>query len=979
MTLRPGGFVGRRAELSELCRMLDTTTEGFGGAAFVIGEAGVGKSRLAREVERHAVGAGVPVLRGRGSSIGPLVPFRPLVEALLGVPRRGLLPAAGQFSPTGPVLGPYRPVLGRLIPDWAGDEAASDDSVVVLAEAVLRLLSVIGTDSGVLLVLDDLQDADPETLAVLEYLIDNVDSQATMLLGTFRSDVSAAFDLIGESARRNACQLVRLEPLLAQDVRELATIMLDAQEALPDELVELLWQSCAGNPFIAEEVLDGMVNDSLIALGPSGWQVIGERRPGVPSTVARSISRRTDQLGEQGRSLLSCAAVLGQRFPLSIVQRVTGLDDHSLLSHLRSGVAAQLVVSDTPAPDWYAFRHPLTVEALLAELTPRHLVELSTKAADAIEAVHPELPGQWCQLVASLRLQAGDTHRAARQLTTAGHRALVGGAPGSASALLQRAVGLLDPAREPDALADALEGLIPATAEIGAFDQGLGLDRVVEELAAAGLAPPRLATLHTALARVAYLAGRFEQGVDQVAAARRRLGDEPADEQTAPMETTAAYLALDLHPSYSGDVEELARRAVAAAERVPLPAVACEGWQFLGMLARERDIDEARECLHRAREIAEEHQLRIQRMYVLVRLGGIDWLCEGDSALLERVRQESLDAGSVTLSHSVDAILALHNVLRGEFAAATEAVDECLAAVTRLQAVAVIRYLLMVRAVLHGHQGRRREMEAAIAEFYRHGGAGSQEESLLIGLGQAFCALVEEDRPAARQELDRAAEREPENRSRFYLAGDHGVGLLLDVVDNRAGWPELDTVLLSPAAGFRWNRFFVGLARAVLLGRDGRAGEATAVLDAALADGAAYSLIIHLGLRWVVDEAHRHGWGDPIGWCRRAEDYFHQVSLPGPASACRQLLRDFGAPVRQRRSGIDRVPTELRGFGVTVREFEVFELVARGAGNKAIAGRLHISPRTVEKHVASLIGKTGHIDRSTLGEYAAGVLDHPEG
>jgi DNA-binding NarL/FixJ family response regulator len=79
--------------------------------------------------------------------------------------------------------------------------------------------------------------------------------------------------------------------------------------------------------------------------------------------------------------------------------------------------------------------------------------------------------------------------------------------------------------------------------------------------------------------------------------------------------------------------------------------------------------------------------------------------------------------------------------------------------------------------------------------------------------------------------------------------------------------------------------------------------------------------------------------------------------------------------VQQRRSGIDRVPAALRSLGVTVREFEVFELVAQGAGNKAIAGRLHISPRTAEKHVASLIGKTGQPDRSTLNEFAAAVLE----
>jgi DNA-binding NarL/FixJ family response regulator len=78
--------------------------------------------------------------------------------------------------------------------------------------------------------------------------------------------------------------------------------------------------------------------------------------------------------------------------------------------------------------------------------------------------------------------------------------------------------------------------------------------------------------------------------------------------------------------------------------------------------------------------------------------------------------------------------------------------------------------------------------------------------------------------------------------------------------------------------------------------------------------------------------------------------------------------------VQQRRTGTDRVPGDLRGLGVTVREFEVFELIARRLGNRAVADRLHISPRTVEKHVASLLVKTGQPDRQRLMDFATNRL-----
>jgi DNA-binding NarL/FixJ family response regulator len=130
----------------------------------------------------------------------------------------------------------------------------------------------------------------------------------------------------------------------------------------------------------------------------------------------------------------------------------------------------------------------------------------------------------------------------------------------------------------------------------------------------------------------------------------------------------------------------------------------------------------------------------------------------------------------------------------------------------------------------------------------------------------------------------------------------------------------------------------------------------------------------HLGLRLVAEAAHADGWGEPETWLRQAEEYFHHAGVTAVASACRGLLRRIGVSVRQRRSGLDRVPNRLRHLTVTVREYEVFQLLASRLGNKAIAGRLRISPRTVEKHVASLIAKTAQPDRMSLSEYASAVL-----
>src|SRR5262249_2461946 len=150
--------------------------------------------------------------------------------------------------------------------------------------------------------------------------------------------------------------------------------------------------------------------------------------------------------------------------------------------------------------------HPLTAEALLAGLTPAERAELSGRAADAVTTLHPDLPGDWCQLVASLRLAAGDTALAGQLMAVAGRRALDHGAPGWAGALLEHACRLLAGHPDPLPRAQALEALLVASRETGQIERALRHTATVDELAAAGLPAQRRAALHVGLARVAEMA-----------------------------------------------------------------------------------------------------------------------------------------------------------------------------------------------------------------------------------------------------------------------------------------------------------------------------------------------------------------------------------------------------------------------------------------------------------------------------------------
>ena len=141
---------------------MDDAAKGRGGVVVVIGDAGVGKSRLAREITAAAAARGFLTLAGRAVETTVPVPFRPVAEALIRAARGGL-------APSDPTVADYGPALARLVPDWDGaDRDSAEVTPAVLGEAVVRLLSQDGRRA--ILVLEDLQWADSETLAVVEFL-----------------------------------------------------------------------------------------------------------------------------------------------------------------------------------------------------------------------------------------------------------------------------------------------------------------------------------------------------------------------------------------------------------------------------------------------------------------------------------------------------------------------------------------------------------------------------------------------------------------------------------------------------------------------------------------------------------------------------------------------------------------------------------------------------------------------------------------
>jgi DNA-binding NarL/FixJ family response regulator len=128
-----------------------------------------------------------------------------------------------------------------------------------------------------------------------------------------------------------------------------------------------------------------------------------------------------------------------------------------------------------------------------------------------------------------------------------------------------------------------------------------------------------------------------------------------------------------------------------------------------------------------------------------------------------------------------------------------------------------------------------------------------------------------------------------------------------------------------------------------------------------------------MGRRLIAEAAIRDGWGDPAGWLRDSERFFAQHSYQAVASACRSLLRTCGVRSTTGRGHV-RVPEPFGALGVTEREMDVLALLPDGMSNKEIAARLYLSMKTVEKHVASLMGKLDVHSRAQLAVIATGKV-----
>lgn len=424
-------YVGRERELRALEELADRAAGGEGQFAVVLGEAGVGKSRLLFELQQVAGAAGARVLTGRGDSgrtSTPYLPFIQAIETALSVsPDRSDTTAVhdqvvAAIRNTGGQLEDYVPFLLNLlaIPSTAfpvPQQLQKEDFHASMMEAVTALLTLQARHAPLLLVMEDWHWADDASRQVLHQIADIAPGYRLLVAVSSRPDPTLEWGS-GEHQR-----LIHLGPVGADASFELLKAVLKV-DRITDELAREVLTRAGGNPFFIEEICHSLVEGGIVRCD-SGEAIVADRAgiAHLPDTIQAVVGTRISVLDPVARDVLKVAAVIGTDFPRHILEQLVehGIDFTGSLERLKSaGLIQQTAVVPKPV---FRFRHVLIREVAYDSLLERQRSLLHGAAARAIEADAPERADEQADVLAHHFSLAGEWSSAISYATAAADRA----------------------------------------------------------------------------------------------------------------------------------------------------------------------------------------------------------------------------------------------------------------------------------------------------------------------------------------------------------------------------------------------------------------------------------------------------------------------------------------------------------------------------------------------------------------------------
>jgi ATP/maltotriose-dependent transcriptional regulator MalT len=929
------GFVGRAPELKRLGDALSAAAAGRGSSILISGDAGIGKTRLVSEVAARARAAGGAVLVGRCIDlVGAALPYMPIVESL-----RPLLDAPAERDVR------WRP----------GTTEGEKGSQLRFFEEVLAALERAAAKAPIVLVLEDLHWADSSTLDLLAFLQHAVTETRIVILGTYRSG-----ELRPQHKLRADADVIDLGPLSRDQLERL--LESEAGDPLPADLTSAIHARSEGNPFFAQELL------AAAARGDAQ----------LPHFVRDALLRRVARLDTTARNVLRIAAAARHDVTHELLGAAAALPGDRVLQSLQAAVEEGTLVAGEHGTT-YRFRHALLAEAVYATLLPGEREQVHGRLAAALAtdprllgersaaaelAHHWTMAGRWPEALAASVAAARDAEAVSGLAEALGHleRALdlwerVADAPTVAGvaldAVLARAAELADVTGNAPRAAQLVRLAIEAVGGEDVTRAGLLYERLGTYLLVQGEREPGLAAFFRAVElvprlppspeRVRVLAAlghaltfdkRFAESFD-VCEEAVSVAEAISDERSALR--ARAIAAWDL--VYLGRAEESIERLADARRRIEAHGTARELTHAYLLLC---------DALHVAGRLREAADAALEGIEVARRLGlershgiglGVNaataFVGTGEWDRAEEVLATATRLGGSFWPHRVEMLYAELELARGDLAAARRRLERAAPGATRPFAAAKYAALAAELALAEGRfDDAVRFLDDGL------GLASPDEEPRLYAL--ALRAQAERTQ-LARDRRDRDAAAGARSRAAKLLADARRAAAAAAPIspDARAWLLVAEAEYARPEGGSPqpWHDAAAAfdLRERPYVAACCRWREAEAQVAAGAARNAAAA-----PARSAYDVARR----------LRARPLQRQLEL----LAQRARLYIAEPSESDHAEALSLLMSEL---GLTRREAEVLELVARGYTNREIAEALFLSAKTASVHVTNILRKLG--------------------
>jgi class 3 adenylate cyclase/tetratricopeptide (TPR) repeat protein len=443
-------FVGRDTECAALLQSLERAGAGHGQVVALVGEAGVGKSRLVYEVVHSHHLQGWRVLESVAVSYGKGTPYFPVLDLLRGYAHLDERDDTRTIRAkvTGQLLTLDETLQDAIAPLLALLDALPDDSPFLALDppqrrqrtlaTLKRLLLRESREQPVLVLFEDLHWIDTETQALVDSLVESLPTARLLLLVTYRPEYQHSW---GSTTSYTQLRLDPLPPARAMEV--LHTLLGDDPSLVP--LKQFLIARTEGNPLFLEEGVRTLV-ETQVLVGTRGAYRLAQAVPTiqVPATVQAVLAARIDQLLPEDKHLLQTAAVIGTEVPLPLLQAIAELPDaalHGALGHLQ---AAEFLYETRLFPEHsYTFKHALTHEVAYGSLLHERRRALHARIVEALETLYPERLSEQVEWLAHHALRGAMWDKALTYLRQAGEKALARSAHREAVGSFEQALSTL--------------------------------------------------------------------------------------------------------------------------------------------------------------------------------------------------------------------------------------------------------------------------------------------------------------------------------------------------------------------------------------------------------------------------------------------------------------------------------------------------------------------------------------------------------